>query len=429
MPQATDIETLDADFLGMGVIHAYAVKAGPWLFLNGQEAYDFETGAVADVEGPKGYPAYGRSRYRREADYVVKRGKSILERFGAGTRDTVRVDQFYKSPDAVTAYHQTRRNEFGGYIPPSTSIIIDGCIGAANNLSMNLIAVQTEPGLSVTPHYPAGVEIPKDSNFAPVAVYDDFVFVAGQMAGAVDIDPSVRMPTGRRWGASAIRLQTEEIIRNRIMPALAGAGTTLESSVKAQVYIEGPENIPDFLDVWQKFFAEIPCALTVVPVRSMGLTEGIIEITLLAVKDGGRHRKSVVATDIPDMATFGPCIRAGDFVFPSGLMAVDGQGDVAGADDSAFACVALPAFRQAAFVLDHVNAVCEQVGASLSNVVRAQYFLPAMEDAPAIFQAWTKAAGAGAPHPFALVRIPDALPAPGARMVCDFWIYAPEPSA
>src|SRR4051812_23097207 len=41
---------------GSGTSYAYAAKAGPFIFLPGHEAYDFQTGLAADVEGPSGYP-------------------------------------------------------------------------------------------------------------------------------------------------------------------------------------------------------------------------------------------------------------------------------------------------------------------------------------------------------------------------------------
>ena len=50
---------------GSAVNHAYAVKAGPWVFLNGHEAYDFEKGLAPEVEGPPGYPLSGRPPLRR----------------------------------------------------------------------------------------------------------------------------------------------------------------------------------------------------------------------------------------------------------------------------------------------------------------------------------------------------------------------------
>src|SRR5215831_15699101 len=37
--------------VGSAINFAYAVKAGPWVFLNGHEAFDFERGLAPEVEG------------------------------------------------------------------------------------------------------------------------------------------------------------------------------------------------------------------------------------------------------------------------------------------------------------------------------------------------------------------------------------------
>ena len=40
--------------LGCAVPYAYAVKAGPWIFLTGHEAFDFTIGVTNAVAGPPG---------------------------------------------------------------------------------------------------------------------------------------------------------------------------------------------------------------------------------------------------------------------------------------------------------------------------------------------------------------------------------------
>jgi hypothetical protein len=52
--------------VGSTTKYAYAIKAGPWIFLNGREAFDFETGLASEVEGPSGYPLSGRPPLRRK---------------------------------------------------------------------------------------------------------------------------------------------------------------------------------------------------------------------------------------------------------------------------------------------------------------------------------------------------------------------------
>ena len=76
-------------------------------------------------------------------------------------------------------------------------------------------------------------------------------------------------------------------------------GYCAEMSLKAQAYIRGVENFPDFMDVWSQHFRDIPCAVTPVPAKDYGNREGMIEINLIALKDGARRSKQVVATGIP----------------------------------------------------------------------------------------------------------------------------------
>ena len=71
------------NLLGTPVSYAYAVKAGPWIFLNGHEAFDFETGIPEEVAGKAGLPLFGRPRSRREGDFILHRMRRILREFGS----------------------------------------------------------------------------------------------------------------------------------------------------------------------------------------------------------------------------------------------------------------------------------------------------------------------------------------------------------
>ncbi len=193
---------------------------------------------------------------------------------------------------------------------------------------------------------------------------------------------------------------------------MEAAGSSLENSVKAQVYIEGIENFPDFVEVWNEAFATIPCALTVVPAKSYGTVGGIIEINLIALKAGASRQKRVVEAAIPGMAAYGPCVRAGEFLFPSALMAVGADGAVAGGGaircvGRAGACRVHPGLHD----LRYAEALCKAAGTSMGNVVRAQYFTVDPREFPGIAAAWTARYGAQ-PHPFVCVGVPTPLPAP-----------------
>ena len=153
-------------------------------------------------------------------------------------------------------------------------------------------------------------------------------------------------------------------------------------------------------------------------------TEGMIEINLIALKNGAGRRKEVVATGIPAAATYGPCVRAGELVFPSGLIAVGADGRVPGGEQArAFDALSLAGELQGALLMSYMDAVCQAVGVSAANVVRAQYFLSDIRDFAGIAGAWQDRYGRQ-PHPFACVQVPGPMPTSGAVALGDFWVYA-----
>jgi enamine deaminase RidA (YjgF/YER057c/UK114 family) len=111
------------------------------------------------------------------------------------------------------------------------------------------------------------------------------------------LDPRARAPDHTLWGGTEIRKQTEFIIQERLMPALEAAGSSLERSVKAQVYLRNIADFPDFVDVWSQYYQSIPCALTVVPTKGFAMVGGTLEINLMALTNGAlRQNRRIPAT-------------------------------------------------------------------------------------------------------------------------------------
>ena len=410
---------------GSATSYAYAVKAGSWIFLVGHEPFDFEKGLAAEVEGAPGNRLDGRPPLRREADYVLRRMRSILGEFGSDLSNAVRLDQYYTKGEAVSAYHLARFAEFGAYIPPSTSIIMDRCFSARANTQASLIGVVPGPGWAVEKIALPGEAI-SASGYTPAVVVNDFVFVAGNQA-LVDgrLAPGVGVPATSRWqGETSFRRQVHYVITQRLVPSLKAAGSSLEQSVKAQAYIRGVDNFPDFIDAWSQYFRDIPCAITLVPARDYSNSESMLEINLIALRNGATRRKQVIDPGLPAAAAYGPCVRAGELVFPSGLMAVGRDGLVPGVENAAaLDGLGLNGYTQGAAVLGYADAVCTAAGVSMRNVVRAQYFLTDIRDFAGVSSAWSDRYGKQ-PHPFAAVQVPGPLPPSGACLVSDFWIYA-----
>jgi hypothetical protein len=88
---------------------------------------------------------------------------------------------------------------------------------------------------------------------------------------------------------------------------LAGAAdSSWQNVLKAQIYVPSAADIPDALDVWQQH-VKAPCALTAVPTKGFGFIDSVVEINLLAFRDGARRKKEVLKVDLPAMSSYGTC--------------------------------------------------------------------------------------------------------------------------
>jgi enamine deaminase RidA (YjgF/YER057c/UK114 family) len=412
-----DVRSVDG-LAGTAVPYAFAVKAGPWIFLTGHEAFDFAKGAAPEVEGPAGFPSFGAPRLKREAEYVLKRMRTTLAEFGSDFRHSVRVDQYYPAFEAVRAYQLARHGEFGDYIPPSTSVLMERLFRKSSHLSMSMIAVAPHKDYEIQKLFPKEVPVPVGSFFVPAITCNDFVFVAGQMASDENaLDSSVKLPAAvRNWGGpNAVRRQTEFVIKKRLEPALAAGGASWANVLKAQIYVPTAADIPDALDVWRQHVPH-PCALTALPTKGFGFVDGMVEINLLALRDGAKRKKEVLDVRLPEMSSYGAHIRAGELVFPSGLMPVGADGRIAQADG--FDGLAHAAQTQALAVLSYAERI------SKGAIVRAQWFMADVAQFSGVQLAWAKRQE-NRPHPFVCVQVAGGLPAPSAALTADFWIYAP----
>ena len=147
------------------------------------------------------------------------------------------------------------------------------------------------------------------------------------------------------------------------------------------------------------------------------------DLNLVALTNTARRAKEVITADIPAMAAYGPCVRVGEFLLPSGLMAIGRDGHVVGkAVSPGFDGLSYAGYCQAAAVYDYADTLCRAAGTTMANTLRAQYFVSDVGAFPGIAMAWAQRFGAQ-PHPFCCIQTPPTMPAPGAALIADFWIY------
>ncbi len=436
MPKGSEsaVEAILPVTLGRGQVrYAQGVRAGRWVFATGHMGQDFEHGMAPDVLAPR-LPHAGRPKREKEAAVVFDRFEAVLAAAGSSLANIVRTDQYYTTVEAVPPYQAVRRERFGRLIPPSTSIAMHAFSLPGADMNVQAIAVVPEDGFEPRHLAAEGLEARPSSGYSPALTVGDFVFVPGITAMAQAGEPkrnavaeAARIEHGMQWGGQPIKLETEFIITKRIKPSLEIAGSSLADVVKAQVYLTDPSDTSAFNEAWIAHFGDHGPALSIIPCRERGLAveDGRIEINVLALASEGATRKEIIGAGVfPGFRDQVEAVRAGDLLFLSGLMAIDGGGLVdAAAIDPGQPHYQSSAAAQAECILDNAAKLCAAAGTSLANVVRVQQFHTDMAEFYPVHRAWQRHLG-DRPLPFSAIEVPG-LPVPGCTLLMDLWVYAP----
>jgi enamine deaminase RidA (YjgF/YER057c/UK114 family) len=432
--KATAAEPILPVRLGRGDINfARGVKAGSWVFSTGNMAQCFGRGIADDVVSAA-LPHSGLPREEKEAIRIFNQIEEVLVAGGTGLPNVVRVDQYFTDVSAVDPYHVIRRARFGDLIPPSTSMIMDGLLLPEAHMDVQVLAVIPREGLTVEHLNPSALAGHPTSGYSPSVRAGDFVFLAGMIPSPVGGDPArsglaeeAQIPEHYQWRGRAISLETDYVLRKRILPALERAGSSLKNVVKAQVYLTHLEDFASFNAVWQRYFLKSPPVTTLVPSpqQSIGARWARVEINVIALVDSAASRHEQIGADVfTGYEANVPAIRVGDLLLLSGLMAIDRNGLVTAAQvDRRQPHFQSTAEAQARHILQNAAKLCEAGGTSLSNVVRAQHFFTDIRDFHTVYRVWQEFLP-GAPIPFSAVQVPGPMPVPGATLLMDLWFYA-----
>jgi enamine deaminase RidA (YjgF/YER057c/UK114 family) len=414
-----------------GISYAQGMAAGPWVFATGHMAQAYPGGldpAVASAALPHG----GLPKQQKEADLIFSRIEAVLRAAGTGPENIVRLDQYYPTYTAVDHYHVVRTKRLPS-VPPSTSMLIDALPIPGADINVQAIAVMPGKDREPTPLREASIDAHPTSGYCPALRAGDFVFVAGMTPGAKPGEPArdglaevAQMPVGSLWRGSPIKLQAQYVIEQKILPALALAGSSPKNVCKAQIYLVHPEDYAPFLQVWHRHFDQ--AAVSIIPISNPGVGQfhSRLEINVLALTDKGATRKEVIAGDLfTGFAGVPGGVKAGDLLFLSGLMALDENGlvDAAGPDPGQpYLMSSIKAQMRA--ILSRAGEICKRAGTSLENVVRIQHFHADLNELFPALEVWQEMLP-GRPLPFSAVGVPAHLPAPGVSVLLDLWVYIP----
>ena len=229
------------------------------------------------------------------------------------------------------------------------------------------------------------------------------------------------------WRQWPIKLETDFILKRKLQASLEGAGASLDSVVKAQVYLSDREDVPGFNEVWLSYFKSPPATTIVATAQpGFGINNLRIEINTISLADKGKTRREVIrGPETPAFDGYVSAVKAGDLLFLSGLMAVEGGRliDEAHVDD---APTILRHSDQGRAALHH------SAGGGRSAAPPAQPFAMPYASNNSILilpicrlriEVWDEAMG-HAPLPLSATEVPW-LPIPGARVQVDLWVHVP----
>ena len=431
MPQKKSAVTalLPVTIVQGGIRYAPGIKAGRWIFATGHKGNADFAGGMSPAVVSDTLPAWESSKHRRESDRIFANLGRVLKAGGANFRNIVRVDQYYPDYRAVPPYHGARRAALGDHIPPSTSILMPRFLLAGQEIEMQMIAVADSVRVQHIRHQAHAIHA--SSGYSLALTAGDFVFVAGRLADALTLTdglaPEVRLPAGHLWKGVPVKLETEFIIKQKLVPALAAAGSSLADVVKCQVYLRDPADFAPFNEVWRAHFRNNPPATSLIPMSTPGLAieEGRVEINAIALRSNGKTRaRSIDAGVMPAWAGYSQAVRAGDLVFISGLLAIDRNGLIASARvDPARPYFGSSVQAQMDCMLANAQKLCKAAGTSLANVVRIQQFHTDLREFYPAYQVWQQHLP-GQHLPYSAVEVPF-LPVPGCTVQLDLWVYAP----
>jgi enamine deaminase RidA (YjgF/YER057c/UK114 family) len=389
-----------------------------------------DKGGPAQEATDGGRPLSGLPRWYREAVCLYRRAGEVLEAGGTDFAHAVRTDQYFPDWRAVPFLHLARKERCGDYIAPSTSVLEPRLLLPGAGMSMEMLAVRPGAGLEVKPLFPPGLDVPSTSAFAPVVTAGDYVFIAGFLAAwkpgdLGGIAPEAKVPEGHLWKGNRIQLEADYIIRKKLIPALEGAGASLASVVKAQVYLADIHDVPAFNQVWARHFGDAVPATTFVPTLDPGfaIAEARCEINLLAVTRGGKTARAPLKGN-PAVCDGHPlAVRAGSLLCFSGLVAADAKGPISGSRRGAARQPSRAGIRaQMEYLLDIAQEGCRAAGTSLENVVRIQQFHTDLGEFEPACRAWLERLG-GRPLPISAIQVPGPLVVPGCTVQLDLWVY------
>jgi len=185
--------------------------------------------------------------------------------------------------------------------------------------------------------------------------------------------------SGTLGSSGDIKAQTKQVLDN-ISATLKTAGSSLANAASVTVYLRNQSDFAAMNEVYRSYWPKDPPARTTVMVPL--LNEGLVEIAVVAVPDGGER---VVVNPSEWSSSPNPysyAIKTGNTLFMSGLIARNGKDNTPIKGDMA---------TQTKAVFDNGAAVLKAAGFAYSDVVASRIYISdqaAFQDMNKVYQTY-----------------------------------------
>jgi enamine deaminase RidA (YjgF/YER057c/UK114 family) len=389
-------------------------------------ASDYKNGLAADTRANPAVPLAGEHPMILEGRHILRLLDKAATAAGTSLANAVRIDQFPTSRTMVDSYHVERRAVIHPPRPASTSVVVSGLMVPACNTEVELVCIIPEPGFEKE-----GIntdKIPQPlGGYAPAIRAGDFIFVAGQVPSdfVTGLAPEARVDPNF-WEGNPIDKQARYTLEN-IKLTLEAAGSSLDNVVKAGIYLRDINDVPRLDRVWREYFPTDPPARMLMPVDSVVVPDARLEITLVALRDGGTIRKEVIHTDRAPEPIFheSQAVRAGDIVFLSSQVAADQNGLVAQAHINPHYPFGVnsPA-EQMRKIMEHAQAICHAADTDLRHALRLLTMHTDLHDFAYAADIRRGYFPDGQPTT-TTVGVSGPLAVPGCTIAADLWVGMP----
>jgi enamine deaminase RidA (YjgF/YER057c/UK114 family) len=212
----------------------------------------------------------------------------------------------------------------------------------------------------------------------------DFVFVSSLYPLAADGGVVHTSSSSPYIGESEPAAQARSVLE-ALRRLLAEAGSSLELTLKVEVYLADAADFHEFKLVYQEFFPADPPARTTIVVGDEHIFPGC-RLNLQAVAlaaDSSFERESIRAEGVPDPLAAehaALAIKAGPFLFASAFPATDFQTGLAVGKKPGFPNYGSDAEMQARYAFDNLSKVVAAGGSSIDQALKVQFYETSLLD-------------------------------------------------